>query len=96
MELNDIESDLTEILFTEEQIRARIAELAREIEADYPDGDVLLVGVLKGAVIVMAEGARTAAAKATATRGPATKVARTRMPRRRLRRTRHHPLRDSS
>lgn len=58
MELSDITNDLTEVLFTEEQIHARIAELAREIERDYPDGDVLLVGVLKGAVIVMADVAR--------------------------------------
>jgi len=58
MELSDIKNDLTEVLFTEEQIQARIAELAREIERDYPDGDVLLVGVLKGAVIVMSDLAR--------------------------------------
>jgi hypoxanthine phosphoribosyltransferase len=58
MELSDITNDLTEVLYTEEQIHARIAELAREIERDYPDGDVLLVGVLKGAVIVMADVAR--------------------------------------
>jgi hypoxanthine phosphoribosyltransferase len=58
MELSDITNDITEVLFTEEQIQARIAELAREIERDYPDGDVLLVGVLKGAVIVMSDLAR--------------------------------------
>jgi hypoxanthine phosphoribosyltransferase len=58
MELSDITNDLTEVLYTEDQIHARIAELAREIERDYPDGDVLLVGVLKGAVIVMADVAR--------------------------------------
>lgn len=55
MELSDVQSDLTEILFTEKQIQDRIAELAREIERDYPDGDVLLVGVLKGAVVVMVD-----------------------------------------
>ena len=58
MELSDITNDITEVLFTEAQIHARIAEIAREIERDYPDGDVLLVGVLKGAVIVMADLAR--------------------------------------
>ena len=58
MELSDITNDLSEVLFTEEQIHQRIAEIAREIERDYPDGDVLLVGVLKGAVIVMADVAR--------------------------------------
>ncbi len=58
MELSDVKGDISEVLYTEEQIQARIAELARQIEADYPDGDVLLVGVLKGAVIVMADLAR--------------------------------------
>ncbi len=58
MELSDIMNDLTEVLFTEAEIHARIAEIAREIERDYPAGDVLLVGVLKGAVIVMADLAR--------------------------------------
>ena len=58
MELTDVEDDLTEILITEEQIRSRIAELCREIERDYAGQDVLLVGVLKGAVMVMADLAR--------------------------------------
>lgn len=55
MELTDVQNDLTEILITEEQIRSRIAELSREIERDYAGKDVLLVGVLKGAVMVMAD-----------------------------------------
>jgi hypoxanthine phosphoribosyltransferase len=58
MELTDVSDDLTEILISEEQIRSRIAELARAIEADYAGTDVLLVGVLKGAVMVMADLAR--------------------------------------
>ncbi|MEN0086539.1 MAG: hypoxanthine phosphoribosyltransferase [Leifsonia sp.] len=55
MELTDAQADLTEILITEEQIRSRIAELAREVERDYAGKDVLLIGVLKGAVMVMAD-----------------------------------------
>jgi hypoxanthine phosphoribosyltransferase len=55
MELTDVQNDLTEILITEEQIRSRIAELAREVERDYAGTDVLLIGVLKGAVMVMAD-----------------------------------------
>jgi len=55
MELTDVHDDLTEILITEEQIRSRIAELSRQVEADYAGKDVLLVGVLKGAVMVMAD-----------------------------------------
>ena len=58
MEFSDVESDLAEILFTEEQIHAKIAELARVIETDYSDKKVLLVGVLRGAVMVMADLAR--------------------------------------
>ena len=55
MELTDVENDLTEILITEEQIRSRIAELARDVERDYAGKDVLLIGVLKGAVMIMAD-----------------------------------------
>ena len=58
MEIEDIKDDLSEVLFTEKQIEDRIRGLARDIERDYPDGDVLLVGVLKGAIIVMADLAR--------------------------------------
>ncbi|WP_066041353.1 hypoxanthine phosphoribosyltransferase [Herbiconiux solani] len=59
MDISDIESDITEVLFTEEQIAEKISELARSIEADYTDDDdVLLVGVLRGAVMVMADLAR--------------------------------------
>ncbi|AGW40567.1 hypoxanthine phosphoribosyltransferase [Leifsonia xyli subsp. cynodontis DSM 46306] len=55
MDLTDVRDDLTEILITEEQIRSRIAGLSREIERDYAGKDVLLIGVLKGAVMVMAD-----------------------------------------
>ena len=58
MDSDAIASDLSEILYTEEQIRARIAELCRQIEADYEGRQLLLVGVLKGAVMVMADLAR--------------------------------------
>jgi hypoxanthine phosphoribosyltransferase len=58
MEPRDIEGDLTEILIEEDEIRAKLAELSRRIESDYADKDVLLVGVLKGAVMVMADLAR--------------------------------------
>jgi hypoxanthine phosphoribosyltransferase len=58
MDTADIEGDLTEVLFTQEQIQARLAELCRQIEADYTGRDLLIVGVLKGAVMVMADLAR--------------------------------------
>ena len=58
MDAREIESDLTEVLVTEAEIQAKLAELARRIEADYEGKNLLLVGVLKGAVMVMADLAR--------------------------------------
>ena len=58
MELSDVEADLTEVLLTEQQIHDKIAELARRIEHDYAGERILLVAVLKGAVMVMADVAR--------------------------------------
>ena len=59
MDATHVAGDLVEVLFTEEQIQARLAELAAEVERDYAGEDLLLVGVLKGAVMVMADLART-------------------------------------
>jgi len=53
-----IDGDLTGILYTEQQIRDRLDELAAEVMADYEGKDLLLIGVLKGAVMVMADLAR--------------------------------------
>jgi hypoxanthine phosphoribosyltransferase len=50
-----IDGELVDILFTEDEIRNRLEELARQIEADYQGRDILLVGVLKGAIMVMAD-----------------------------------------
>jgi hypoxanthine phosphoribosyltransferase len=58
MEPADITGDLTEVLLSEAQIHERIAELCREIERDYEGRELLLVGVLKGAVMVMADVSR--------------------------------------
>jgi hypoxanthine phosphoribosyltransferase len=55
----DIEKDLTKIHYTEDQILAKLRELAARIEADYEGKDLLLVGVLRGAVMVMADLARS-------------------------------------
>lgn len=55
MELSDIQDDLQEVLLTPQQIADRIAEMCRLIERDYAGEDLLLVGVLKGAVMVMAD-----------------------------------------
>ena len=58
MDANDVGADLKQVLITEEQLHQRIGELAAEIDADYADRELLLVGVLKGAVMVMADLAR--------------------------------------
>jgi hypoxanthine phosphoribosyltransferase len=58
MDESHIEGDLVEVLFSEKQIQDRLAELAAEIERDYEGKDILLVGVLRGAVMVMADLAR--------------------------------------
>lgn len=61
MDIQHVESDLDleQTLFTEAQIVERLQEIAREVEADYEGRDLLLVGVLKGAVMVMADLARS-------------------------------------
>ena len=55
MDASDITDDLTEVLYTADQIQARLGELAAEIQADYAGRDLLLVGVLNGAIMVMAD-----------------------------------------
>lgn len=55
---NDMSADLSRVLLSEELIRDRIAELGARISEDYADEPPLLVGVLKGAVMVMADLAR--------------------------------------
>ncbi len=59
MRAADIADDLTTVLVTEEQIRDKLAELAQRVAEDYHDKDLLLVGVLKGAVMVMADFVRS-------------------------------------
>ena len=59
MDAAHIESDLEKVLLTQQQIHDRLAELAAEVERDYAGEDILLVGVLKGAVMVMADLARS-------------------------------------
>lgn len=55
MDLEKVSGEITKILVTEEQITSKVAELAAEIDAKYAGKDVLLVGVLKGAVMFMAD-----------------------------------------
>ncbi|NLE71015.1 MAG: hypoxanthine phosphoribosyltransferase [Actinomycetales bacterium] len=55
VDVDDMGQDLERVLLTREQIDARLAEMAAQIDADYVGRDLLLVGVLKGAVMVMAD-----------------------------------------
>jgi hypoxanthine phosphoribosyltransferase len=51
----DLGNDLAKVLITEEELQAKIRELAGQIDTDYANKDLLLVAVLKGAVMVMAD-----------------------------------------
>lgn len=55
MEDAHISADLTRVLYSADQVHERLAEMAAEIDAEYADKDLLLVGVLNGAVMVMAD-----------------------------------------
>lgn len=55
MDLSSVEKDIEKVLVTEEQIKVRISELAAELDQHYADKRPLLLGVLKGAVMVMAD-----------------------------------------
>jgi hypoxanthine phosphoribosyltransferase len=50
--------EIEQVLISEEQIAGKVAELAAQVSADYAGKEVLLVGVLKGAVMFMADFAR--------------------------------------
>ena len=51
----ELESIVGEVLLDAETVNARVAELGAEISADYEGRDLLLIGVLKGAVFFMAD-----------------------------------------
>ena len=55
MKAHMLEQDIQEILFSEEQLKTRVAEIAREIERDYQGKEVMLISVLRGSFIFMAD-----------------------------------------
>ncbi|WP_203568932.1 hypoxanthine phosphoribosyltransferase [Aestuariimicrobium ganziense] len=59
MDAADLSQDLSEVLHTREAIDQRLVELAAQIDSDYAGRDLLLVGVLNGAVMVMADLSRS-------------------------------------
>jgi hypoxanthine phosphoribosyltransferase len=47
---NPLKAHLTRVLFSSEQIQTRIREMGLELTEDYKDGELVLVGVLRGAM----------------------------------------------
>lgn len=47
--------DLKEILLTEDEIALKVQEVANKISKDYPNGDILFIGVLKGSVFFITD-----------------------------------------
>jgi hypoxanthine phosphoribosyltransferase len=54
-----LDADIDAVIVTADQISAKISELAKQIDQDYADRELLLVGVLKGAVMFMSDLARS-------------------------------------
>ncbi|XCB31050.1 hypoxanthine phosphoribosyltransferase [Arcanobacterium hippocoleae] len=55
MQLQDIGDAIEKVLYTKAEIDARLGEMGAEISHDYAGKDLLLVGVLKGAIMVVAD-----------------------------------------
>jgi hypoxanthine phosphoribosyltransferase len=55
MTQTELEAAVGQVLIDEEALAGRITELADEVSTDYADRDLLLIGVLKGAVFFMAD-----------------------------------------
>lgn len=53
-----MKKDLAKVLLTQDQIKARVKELGQQISRDFAGEEVVLVGILKGAVIFFADLAR--------------------------------------
>ncbi|MEO8290655.1 MAG: hypoxanthine phosphoribosyltransferase [Gaiellaceae bacterium] len=54
-QVNELASAVSEILIDEEALQSRVTELGASISDDYRDRDLLLIGVLKGAIFFMAD-----------------------------------------
>jgi hypoxanthine phosphoribosyltransferase len=59
LDVESVASEITKVLVTEEQIKSRVSEMAKQIDSYYTGKDLLLVGVLKGAVMFMADISRS-------------------------------------
>jgi hypoxanthine phosphoribosyltransferase len=58
VDLEAVKGDIERVIVTEEQLQTRIKELAIQVGKDYEGKDLLLVGVLKGAVMAVADFSR--------------------------------------
>ena len=50
-----LEKDIQEVLFSEEQLKARVCEIGAQIEKDYAGKEIMLVSVLRGSFVFMAD-----------------------------------------
>ena len=55
MDLESVKSEIEKVIITEEQLQTRLKEIAKQIDDDYVGKELLLIGVLKGAIMVMAD-----------------------------------------
>ena len=53
--MHDMNNDIAKVLISEEQLQAKVAELGAQISRDYVGKDLLLVSILKGSVVFMAD-----------------------------------------
>ena len=53
--------DIERVLLSEEQLQQRVRELGEEISKEYAGKEILMIGVLRGAVMFMADLARAIA-----------------------------------
>ena len=49
------DNDIQEVLFSEEQLKNRVQEIARQITADYRGKEIMLISVLRGSFVFMAD-----------------------------------------
>jgi hypoxanthine phosphoribosyltransferase len=56
--VSEINPDIEQVVLSEDDIQTRVALMGKQISEDYRDADLLLVGVLKGAFVMMADIAR--------------------------------------
>ncbi len=55
MDLSAVSKDIERVIVSEEDLQKRIKELAAQVDKDYAGKDLLLLGVLKGAVMAVAD-----------------------------------------